>query len=85
MAKQIPATNRQAFIEFIDEMIAEDITEFCLDALTESEVIPSDHTGWEFHARNYKPDSYDLYDLFDSHPDYKVEIHGHDDFVIAPR
>ena len=84
MAKPIPDEIKQQFLAFCRERYEDggEFSTFCFEPLS-----GEDEDGdplWEFHAANYAPDSHDIYELFESvQPEFVIEEHGHDDFVIT--
>lgn len=87
MAKPITAKMKAAFLKFCKEQIRTcqgsfSIGDFEPFAATDKEGEPL----WEFHAENYTPNTYDIYELFESvEPKFEIETHGHDDFVVSKK
>ena len=88
MPKTISDKTKKAFLEFCRERL------LIGGGFTTSEFAPFNKTkrdgepAWEFHAANYTPDSFDIYELLASVSELTggklvVEVHGYDEFYVV--
>jgi hypothetical protein len=85
MAKPISDEIKKEFLEFCRERYAEGINSFSTICFEPFNAENNGDPVWEFHAANYNPEeTHDICELFASvQPEFEIETHGYDHFVIV--